>query len=110
MPKGRPRKVSTDKPISPPITTMQDNCTTDISTEYTVKGKPKTISALCRQSVSQYGNYYTIEYKEERELPLDEDINLNKEKEALWYSVNSEVDKQLNDLMEWVERQRNNCN
>lgn len=91
MPRGRPKKVQNE-------TKTQDK----IKAEYQVKGKTKLVSALCRQSICIKGNYYTFEYKEERELPVTEEINLIKEKDSLWYSVNSEVDNQINNLLDWL--------
>ena len=91
MPRGRPKKNKIEETVT---------------TEYQIQGQVKTISAMCRQSVSIHNNYYTFEYKEERELPLNNNIDLAKEKESLWYSVNSEVDKQINDQIEWIENQR----
>ena len=72
---------------------------------YEILGKPKLISAMSRQSISYRGNYYTFEYKEERELPTDTFVDLNKEKDALWTSVNSEVDKQINDMIDFLNGQ-----
>lgn len=104
MPRGRPKKNVNNSNNS--------NNTTKISTteSYEIKGQPKTISAMCRQSISYRGNYYTFEYKEERELPLITDIDLIKEKDALWFSVNSEVDNQINNLIEFLENKQNESN
>lgn len=76
--------------------------------EYKIQGKTKTISAMSRQSISYRGNYYTFEYSEERELPINANINLDKEKEALWYSVNFEIDKQVNDMIAFLEDKQSN--
>jgi hypothetical protein len=78
------------------------------TTEYKILGKPKVISAKQRQSISYRGNYYTFEYYEERELPISDDVNLAKEKESLWYSVNSEVDNQICDMLEFLQNKENN--
>ncbi len=103
MPRGRPKKKpETDNMVIEP-TNILDNQ----SNNYNIQGKTKTISAMCRQSISIKGNYYTFEYKEERELPLTDSINLTKEKDDLWYSVNSEVDNQINNLIDWLEQREN---
>lgn len=80
-----------------------ENTNTLNITAYKIQGKTKTMSAMSRQSISYRGNYYTFEYSEERELPISDDINLVKEKESLWYSVNSEVDKQICDMLEFLQ-------
>ena len=108
MPRGRPKKSSEEMISSThkEIPNISEIDKVNPVQEYQIQGKVKSISAMCRQSVSIRGNYYTFEYKEERELPLTNNINLVKEKDALWYSVNSEVDNQINNLIEWLEEQR----
>lgn len=114
MPRGRPKKseksVTTEPNLNPVIIENVKNETlsypnTSKDEVYEIKGKVKTISAMSRQSISYRGNYYTFEYKEERELPINEYIDLIQEKDSLWTSVNSEVDKQINDMIEFLENQ-----
>lgn len=113
MPRGRPKKkVPNVENVEPVITEPVKSDSEEINkyykkSEYEIQGKVKVMSAMCRQSRSIRGNYYTFEYKEERELPLTNSINLAKEKDDLWYSVNSEVDRQICDLVEWLENQQN---
>lgn len=114
MPRGRPKKseksATTEPNLNPVIIENVKNETLDYPNMskdevYEIKGKVKTISAMSRQSISYRGNYYTFEYKEERELPINEYIDLIQEKDSLWISVNSEVDKQINDMIEFLENQ-----
>ena len=107
MPRGRPKKLSEEmiSSIHNEIPNISETDKVNQVQEYQIQGKVKSISAMCRQSVSIRGNYYTFEYKEERELPITNNIDLVKEKDALWYSVNSEVDNQINNLIEWLENQ-----
>jgi ATP phosphoribosyltransferase len=91
MPRGRPKKseksATTEPNLNPVIIENVKNETLDypnMSKEevYEIKGKVKTISAMSRQSISYRGNYYTFEYKEERELPINECVDLIQENEA----------------------------
>lgn len=64
--------------------------------EYVQQGKTVKISATSKATVAFQGNYYSFSYSEERELPEDDTrVNLEKERELLWETLNSEVDKQL---------------
>ena len=44
-------------------------------------------------------NFYTIEYTEERSVPSGMEIDLEEEKMKLFDSVNSTVDKQVEDIV-----------
>ena len=57
------------------------------------------ITATSRASVKVNDNYYTLEFSEERTVPDIEGIDLKKEKELLWDEVNSQVDKQVEDVL-----------
>lgn len=57
------------------------------------------ITATSRASVKVNDNYYTLEFSEERMVPDIEGVDLKKEKELLWDEVNSQVDKQVEDVL-----------
>ncbi len=106
MPRGRPKKIK-DEVIN--LSEVDNDIVENVKpNEYKIQGRTKTISAMSRQSISYRGNYYTFEYGEERELPTNANINLDKEKEALWYSVNFELDKQVNDMIAFLEDKQSN--
>lgn len=67
---------------------------------YVQQGKTIKISALSKATVQVKNNYYSFSYGEERELPDDQShVNLEKERELLWNSLNAEVDKQIEDIL-----------
>lgn len=62
--------------------------------------KTSSIRATSRASVKVGESYYTLEYSEERLIPEDiNDINLEEERAELWELCNSEVDKQILDIL-----------
>ena len=72
--------------------------------EYEVKGKTASIKATSRASVTvklKNGNtnYYTVEYCEERVIPDLPDVDITKEREALWAAVNTECDNQVESIL-----------
>ena len=66
---------------------------------YEVKGKTTKITATSRCSIKIKDNFYTQELIEERVLPENEEVDLNKEYEALFNSVNDEIDRQMGDIL-----------
>lgn len=68
-------------------------------TEYVSKCKTKTISATSRASIKVGDSFYTLEFTEERTVPQTSGVDLVKEKDALWDEVNSQVDKQIEDVL-----------
>lgn len=62
--------------------------------EYVSKAKISKITATSRMSLKVKDNYFTVEYTEERSIPDVEDVNIEREREMLWDSVNNEVDNQ----------------
>ena len=68
--------------------------------EYKQCAVTKSIQATSRVSVKIKETYYTLEYTEERIIPdaYMPDFDLEKEKQLLWDAVNSEVDKQIEDV------------
>lgn len=62
--------------------------------EYEPKAVISTIRATSRMSLKVKDNFFTVEYTEERVIPDLEDVDIEKEKSALWDAVNAEVDNQ----------------
>ena len=62
---------------------------------YEVKAKINKISATSRASVCVNKNYYTVEYSEERIVPDTDDVDIIKERNDLWDTVNNECDEQI---------------
>lgn len=69
-------------------------------TKYTSKAITTQIRATSRASVKIKESYYTVEYTEERTIPDVEGINLEEEKKLLWDAVNTEVDNQIEDIIQ----------
>lgn len=67
--------------------------------EYLSKCKTKTISATSRASIKVGDSFYTLEFTEERTVPQTSNVDLIKEKDLLWDEVNSQVDKQIEDVL-----------
>ena len=67
-------------------------------TEYIPKAVTTKITATSRTSVNIHDTFYTLEYCEERMIPNAEEVDLTQEREALWNTVNTEVDKQIEDV------------
>lgn len=72
--------------------------------EYESKAIVSSIKFTSRASVCVDKNYYTVEACEERLIPAIDDIDIAKEKELLWDSINVEVDSQISDIMEMYKR------
>lgn len=66
---------------------------------YEVKGKTTKITATSRCAIKIKDNFYTQELIEERVLPENEEVDLNKEYEALFNSINDEIDRQMGDIL-----------
>lgn len=66
---------------------------------YEVKGIPTKITATSRCAIKIKDNYYTIELSEERKLP-EENVDINSEYKALFDSVNDEVDRQMQEILQ----------
>ncbi len=61
-----------------------------------------TIKAISRASVKIKDSFYTFEYGEER--AIDESDNIDEAKKELWDSCNSEVDAQIEDVVNMLKR------
>ena len=57
------------------------------------------MKATSRMAIKIRDNFYTIEYTEERSVPSGMEIDLEEEKMKLFDSVNSTVDKQVEDIV-----------
>lgn len=74
---------------------------------YVQQGKTVKISATSKATVQFQNNYYSFAYSEERELPEDDSrVDLEKERELLWETLNSEVDKQLAEIEELYKNRK----
>ena len=67
--------------------------------EYKVKATTKTITATSRASIKVGDSFYTLEFTEERTIPQTSNVNITLEKDMLWDEVNSQVDKQIEDVL-----------
>lgn len=68
--------------------------------DYTSKAKVNVIRATSRASVKIRDNYFTVEYSEERTLPDDSSVDIEKERAILCDTVNAECDNQILDIKE----------
>lgn len=59
------------------------------------------ISATSRASIKIKDSFYTMEYTEERLIPNNDDtyIDIEKERQMLWDTVNNEVDTQIQEIV-----------
>ena len=64
--------------------------------------KTTTIRATSRISTKVHDTYYTFEYCEERQI--EENDNLEEERAKLWETCNSEVDAQVEDVMNMYQK------
>lgn len=71
--------------------------------KYEVKGKTTKITATSRCAIKVKDNYYTLELSEERVMPDDKSIDLDKEYDALFNSINSEIDTQMQDVLNSIK-------
>lgn len=62
----------------------------------------KTIKCVSRVSTKIKDTFYTVEYGEERNIPEDADIQL--ERKIMWDDCNTEVDNQIADIIENITR------
>ena len=78
--------------------------------EYESQAVTTSIQAHSRISVKLNDTFYTFEFVETREFPVDlideGRIDLNKERELLWDNVHAQVDKQVQDVVEMLKEGR----
>jgi len=81
--------------------------TTKKVTTKTTKAKEKAyesiakitvIAATSRASVKIKDNYFTVEYHEERAIPDVTGVDIEKERQFLWDTVNAECDNQIDEI------------
>lgn len=65
---------------------------------YESMAKIVTISATSRASIKIKDNYFTVEYHEERVIPEIDGVQIDKERELLWNTVNNECDNQIEEI------------
>ena len=58
------------------------------------------IVATSRASVKIKDSFYTVEFQEERTIPVDEEVDIKKERAELWDTVNTEVDEQIAQILD----------
>ena len=73
---------------------------------YETKAVTSKISATNRASIKIRDSYFTVEFSEERVIPDNADVDLQKEKDALWESVTAEVDNQIESIIASVQQKR----
>lgn len=73
---------------------------------YEPKAVITSIKATSRASVKIGDSYYTLEYCEERVIPDVEDVDIATERQALWDTVNAEVDNQIAETISAVQNNR----
>lgn len=68
------------------------------SSTYTSKAVINSIQATSRISLKVGETFYTLEYTEQRMIPDVAGVDIEKERQMLWDTVNIEVDKQAEDV------------
>ena len=63
--------------------------------EYEPKAQVSKITAYSKATIKIRDNYFSTEYQEERVIPQVDGVDIAKEREALWDTVNAEVDNQM---------------
>lgn len=66
------------------------------------KATVTAIKCTSRVSTKIKDTFYTVEYGEERSIPEDADIEL--ERKIMWDDCNTEVDNQIADIIENITR------
>lgn len=64
------------------------------------------IKATSRVAIKIRDNYYTVEYSEERAIPDVEGVDIEKEQDILFDSVNAIVDAQAEDIIRTFQNKR----
>ena len=67
--------------------------------------KVTVIKAISRASVKIGDSFYTVEYGEERSLQAKDDLDT--ERNLLWDDCNTQVDKQIEDILNTFKKRRN---
>lgn len=64
-----------------------------------INGKTTAIRFTSRASVKVGDSFYTVEACEERMIPDIDGIDMEEERQALWDTVNTECDNQIQDIL-----------
>lgn len=72
--------------------------------KYESKAVVTKISATSRIAIKVRDNFYTVEYSEERTIPDIEEIDVEKERIALFDDVNAVVDEQADDILKTFQK------
>lgn len=67
--------------------------------EYKSLATTSKIAVSSRASVKVRDSYYTVEYSEERLIPDVPEVDIEKERQLLWDTCNTEVDNQIEDIL-----------
>lgn len=92
-PEERVQEQATQEPAVSPRETCGDSCETDAVGKECVKSITSVIRAESGVSREINGTWYKFMFSEERIVP--EGCDIEAEKQALWDSVNAEVDAQV---------------
>lgn len=71
--------------------------------QYIPKAKPTVIKFSSRASVKIKESFYTFEYGEERQIDNFDEINLDREIQALTDACNTVVDNQIADVINMLK-------
>lgn len=66
---------------------------------YQIKGKTTTITVENSMTLKLKDNYYKFSFAETREIPQDQDIQIELERKDLIDTVNKVLDDQLDDIL-----------
>jgi len=72
---------------------------------YESKAQISTIKATSRMSIKVKESFFTVEYCEERTIPQVEGVDIEEERYMLWDKVNSETDKQIDEIIDSFAKQ-----
>lgn len=74
--------------------------------KYESKAVVTAIKATSRVAIKIRDNFYTVEYTEERAIPDVAGVDIEKEQEILFDSVNAVVDSQAEDIIKTFQNKR----
>ena len=94
-----PKEEPVETPENP-SEIVRDDTFIEQADVYTPQGITTSIKAESGVSIETKKGWFRVAYTEERIIPESADIE--KEREALWNAVNSEVDRQVDDIKAMV--------
>lgn len=71
---------------------------------YVSKARTVEFQATSRCAIKVKDNYYTLELTEKRIVPDDAEIDLDKEYSILFDSLNAQIDKQMEDVLNAIKK------